>query len=136
MNEMYTMSIDIHLYGVIAMMMIILANAYRLKMADNPHLYARKVRIWAPVGSSVILFIFFTGVVMMAAKHLEFTIENIIMILFNIVLIVLERKRFATLRFLKIKEANAFEEYRAKAFKILLIEFVFILLLTLWMMFK
>lgn len=136
MNEMYTMSIDIHLYGVIAMMMIILGNTYQLKMADNAQRYARKVRIWAPVGSSVILFIFFTGVVMMAAKHLEFTVENIIMILFNIILIVLERKRFATLRFLKIKEANAFEEYRAKAFKILLFEFMFMLLLTLWMMFK
>jgi hypothetical protein len=116
------------------MIAIILGNILHVKMANDVHYYARKMRILIPIMSSFMFVIFFTGVVMMAAKHLEFSIENIIMILFNVILIVLERKRYLPLKYLRIKEENAFDNYKIKAFKILTLELVGILLITLWML--
>lgn len=133
MNEMYTMSIDIHYFGVVVMIAIILGNILHVKMASDIHHYAKKMRMMMPIMSSIMFLIFFTGVVMMAAKHLEFTIENIIMILFNIVLIVLETNRYLSLKHLRIKEEDAFKNYEVKAVKILLIELTGTVLIALWM---
>lgn len=77
----------------------------------------------------------FTGIVMMAAKHLNFTIENIVMIFIGVVLIVLEAKRAKMLRFLNAKKERALEAYKPFGLKILYIEFLLITLISLWMWF-
>jgi hypothetical protein len=134
MNEMYNMSIDIHWMGVVAMAVVIVGNILHVKMANDIHFFAKKMRQIMPVMASLLFIILFTGVVMMAAKHLDFSIENIVMILFNIVLIVLEAKRYASLKHCNIKEENVFENYKVKAFKILTIELTGTLLITAWML--
>ncbi|MEA3523165.1 MAG: hypothetical protein U9R50_09315 [Campylobacterota bacterium] len=134
MNEMYTMSVDIHYFGVVVMIAIIIGNILHVKIANDVRYYAKIMRRVMPVMSSIMFLIFFTGAIMMAAKHLEFTIENIIMILFNIVLIVLETKRYLSLKHLRLREENAFEEYKIKAYKILTLELLGTLLISAWML--
>ncbi len=133
MNEMYNMSIGIHYFGVMIMVFVIIVNILHVKMVSNIKNYSRKMIFIMPLVYTVISLIIFTGVVMMAAKHLDFTIQNIVMILFSIVFILLEVKRYKPLRFIDPKKSELFEIYRAKAVKILLIELSVTLLITAWM---
>jgi hypothetical protein len=134
MNEMYDMSIDIHRYGALILIGIITANLLHLMRANNIHRYAKQMRVMMPIVASFLALLLFTGSIMMAAKHLDFTIANIIMIVLNIVWIVLESKRYGLLKHHDLKLPDAFERYRTKAKKILLVELVGSAAITLWML--
>ncbi|MDQ7060302.1 MAG: hypothetical protein Q9M43_03940 [Sulfurimonas sp.] len=101
MNEMYDMSIVTHYYSVIGILVVIGMNAIMLANAKDIAHYQRQMSIFTPLSSMALGGIIFTGVVMMAAKHLDFSIENILMIVFSLVIIVLEVKRIKTLKYLK-----------------------------------
>ncbi len=77
--------------------------------------------IFTPFGSVMLASAIFTGVVMMAAKHLDFSIQNIVMIVVSLVLIALEVKRSKALRYIKQEELNT---YKKTAYTILGIELV------------
>ena len=133
MNEMYNMSIDIHYYGVMIMLFMIVVNLLHVKMVDNISIYVVKMRFIMPAVYTVMSLVIFTGVVMMASKHLHFTIENIVMILFSITLIVLDAKRYSPLKRINPDNKEQFEIYRAKAVKILIFEIVATVIITAWM---
>lgn len=134
MNEMYNMSIDIHDFGVFAFMAIVVINMILLLTAGEIRAYAKRMRVLMPVSASMIAVIIFTGTVMMAAKHLSFTLENMVMILFSILLIVLEAKRYKSLKRVNLSEANAFTVYKAKAMKLMGIALVGSALISAWML--
>ena len=133
MNEMYNMSIDIHYYGVMMMVMMIVANGYHIKTVADIKSYRRKVRFVIPITYTILSLVLFTGTIMMAAKHLDFTIENIVMIFFGLLTIILEIKRHKPLPFINPAKPELFEAYKTKAMKILLFELVATLLITVWM---
>jgi len=133
MNEMYDMSIVTHNYGVISVLGVILVNTLMLLGAKDLSKYIRGMRIFMPIGGTAIGIIVFTGVVMMAAKHLEFTLANIAMIIFAILLIFLEVKRASKLKYINKKEQNAFKNYKSFALKILLLEVFVTLCISFWM---
>jgi len=133
MNEMYDMSIVTHNYGVMLVLGMILVNFYMLISTKNVKKYMRKHTLFMPIGMTMIGVILFTGIVMMAAKHLDFTIENIIMILFVISLIGLENKRSSTLNLLDLRVENAFENYKKYAIKIFAVEVLVVLSISAWM---
>jgi hypothetical protein len=133
MNEMYAMSIVTHNIGVMGMLAVILINFLMLLGAQDIRKYAKRMRIFMPIGAGLIATILFTGAVMMAAKHLSFTFENIVMIIFGVLLIILEAKRYKKLKYINLKEENPLQRYKAMAYKILSIEFFGSLFITLWM---
>lgn len=135
MNEMYDMSIVTHNLGVMGVLGVILVNVLILLMAKEITAYKRKMILFTPIGSTMIALIIFTGVIMMAAKHLDFTIENIVMIFFAIVFIVLEVKRTSTLKKLNKNQENGLAEYKRYAINILLIETTMVLVISSWMWF-
>ncbi|MEA2110644.1 MAG: hypothetical protein U9P71_01215 [Campylobacterota bacterium] len=134
MNEMYAMSIDIHDVGVLLLVGIILMNMVHVKRAKELRRYAKQMRIMMPFSSSMIFLILFTGMVMMAAKHLSFTIENIVMILFAIAMIIFEAKRYGSLKHINFRAEGAFETYKGVAIKILLIELAMNSVISIWML--
>jgi len=95
--------------------------------------YKRVMLLFTPIAATAVGTVIFTGVVMMASKHLDFTIENVIMILFAIVLIYLERKRANALKNSPQKESGSFEEFKKYALKILLLEILVTLSISAWM---
>ena len=134
MNEMYNMGLSIHSIGAVGLLVVVCINIFALMQAKDLHTYKRMMAIGLmPLSSMAIGVAAFTGVVMMAAKHLDFTIENIVMIFIAVVLIVLEAKRAKMLRFLNPKKERALEAYKPFGLKILYIEFVLIVLIALWM---
>ena len=133
MNEMYNMSIVAHYYSVVGILVVILVNIWMLNRATDVKAYRRQMRIFTPMGSTMIGSIIFTGVIMMAAKHLSFSIENILMILFALFIILLEVKRAKTLKYMNSKVENALENFKALAIKILAIEVLLTMSISIWM---
>ncbi len=130
MNEMYDMSIVTHYYSVVGILIVILLNFVMLARAKTRVDYQRQMSLFTPIGSVAISAVIFTGIVMMAAKHLEFTLENIIMIVFSIAIIVLEVKRVKTLKYLK----SDLEVYKKYASVLLSIEVFLTLSISAWML--
>jgi len=133
MNEMYDMGIVTHNWGVMAVLGVILINILMLLGIKNSTKYTRAISLFTPIVGTAIGMVVFTGVVMMASKHLDFTIENIVMILFSTVLIYLEVKRSKRLSRVDKKDENSFAEYKKEALKIFLLEIAVVLSISLWM---
>jgi hypothetical protein len=135
MNEMYDMSIVTHNWGVMSVLGVIFINIFMLFGIKNLTKYTRAVSLFTPIVGTTIGIVIFTGVVMMAAKHLEFSVQNVVMIIFAIILIYLEVKRSLRLKHLNKKEVTAFESYKSYALKIFVLEILVILSISLWMWF-
>jgi len=133
MNEMYDMSIVMHNYSVYGILLVISLNFLMLFKAKDIRDYAGFVTLFMPIGMTVISAVIFTGVIMMAAKHLEFSIENIVMILFGIVLIVLENVRSKKLQRVDKKLQGGLESYKKEAYKIFVLEIFVVLSISVWM---
>ncbi len=133
MKEMYSMSIGIHDVGVLLLVGVIVINLVHLIRANDIKKYAKQMRVMMPISSSLIFLIIFTGMVMMAAKHLSFTVENIVMIVFAIAMIVLEAKRYGSLKHINLEAQNVFDNYKIKIKKLLFIELGMNVLISIWM---
>lgn len=135
MNEMYDMSIVAHNYGVMSVLGVILINIFMLFGIKNLAKYTRIMSLFTPIGSTMIGVVIFTGVIMMASKHLDFTVQNIVMIIFAVVLIFLETKRLLGLKYLDKKSEESFNGYKIYALKIMLLEILLTLSISFWMWF-
>jgi hypothetical protein len=134
MDEMYNLSVDIHLGAVVILVGLIAYNIFLLSREPDIRTYAYKMRVVIPFSYFMIFTIIFTGAIMMAAKHLDFTIENIVMIILSLYLIPAEIKRYKILKRTNPKENGAFETYKNIGFKILASELGLIMLISIWMM--
>ena len=136
MNEMYNMGLSLHSWSAVAVLVMIFINLYILISAKELAKYKRVNSLYlVPLQITVLGTLLFTGIVMMAAKHLHFSIENIVMIILGVVLIVLEAKRLKALKYLSTKKEHALEVYKPYARTILQVEFGLVLLMSLWMWF-
>ena len=136
MNEMYNMALSLHSWSAGAVLVMIFINLYILISAKELAKYKRVNSLYLlPLVITVLGTLLFTGTVMMAAKHLHFTIENIVMIVLGVVLLVLEAKRLKALKYLSIKKEHALEIYKPFARTLLQVEFGLVLLMSLWMWF-
>jgi len=134
MNEMYTMGLSLHSFGSVAILVVIFMNLFLLISTKELKKYKRINAIFLiPLTWTIFGLVIFTGTIMMAAKHLEFTFENIVMIFLSLVFIVLERKRIKALSFLNDSKERVFDGYRPFARRILQVEFILVLLIAFWM---
>jgi phosphatidylserine synthase len=128
------MGLSIHSLGIVALLGLFILNIVLLKVATSLQKYKRlNSIILLPLSATTIGLAIFTGVVMMAAKHLDFTLENIAMIIISVVLIVLEVKRNKTLKYMNPKKEHALSAYKVFGSKILIIELVLTVLIGVWM---
>lgn len=134
MNEMYNMGLALHSFGTVGVLVAIFANLFLLISSKDLAKYRRMMTIFMmPLTLVIFGTVLYSGVVMMAAKHLDFTIENIAMILLSLLYIVLEVKRLKTLKHINAKKEHAFALYKGFARRILQVEFLLVLLISLWM---
>jgi len=134
MNDMYNMGLSIHSVGSGVLMATILLNMFILNNAQDIKKYKRVVALYlSPLSITVVGGVLFSGTIMMAAKHLNFTLENIVMIVISVLLIVFEAKRLKRVKFVNPKQEGAMVFYREYASKILWIELALVLVISLWM---
>ena len=136
MNEMYNMGLSLHSIGAVAILAVIFVNLFILMSYNDLKKYKRlhSIVLW-PTTFTILGLAIFTGTIMMAAKHLDFTLANIAMIIISIVYITLEAKRVKSLKYLNDKKEHAFNAYKPMARTILQVEFLLIVLISLWMWF-
>lgn len=131
---MYNMGLSIHSVGTAILLGIILLNFVMLQKFTELQKYKRLNSIFLlPLTATILGVAIFTGIIMMAAKHLDFTLANIVMVLISFVLIFLEVKRNKALRYINASKARAMEAYQGFGVKILVMEFVITLLISVWM---
>ena len=136
MNEMYNMGLSLHSYGAVAILAVIFLNLYLLISYQDLKKYKRLLSVFiTPLTYTTLGYAIFTGVVMMAAKQLDFTLENIVMIILSIIYIVLEVKRLQSLKYMSVTKERAFEAYKPIARTILQVQFLMVLLISIWMWF-
>ncbi len=133
MEKMYLMGLDIHNFGIIVLIGVISFNFMLLALSKSIRIYARRMRVVMPISSTLIAIIIFTGTIMMAAKHLSFTLDNIAMIVVSFALIYIELKRYLSLKHADLSKNNAFGIYREKAYRLLAIEMVLMLAMSSYM---
>ena len=127
------MSLSIHWWGVLLLIGIFLASLWQLNRSKDVLAYLKKMRIQGPLIFMAMFIPIFTGMVMMAAKQLSFTVPNVAMILLSVVLIVFEIRRSKPLKYASIAEEGAFEKYKKDARTILVSEIILIILISIWM---
>ncbi len=128
MNEMYSMSIVAHNYGVMAVLGAVFINMIVLILSSALVRYRRFSSLFTPIASTMIGFVIFTGVVMMAAKHLQFTVLNVVMIAMATLFLFFEVKRLSPLKYLHTDEE--FEIYKKGALRVLAYEVVGVLVVA------
>jgi len=134
MEEMYQMGLQIHDVALIVLGGVVIFNIAMLMMAKHIVRYAKRMRIVMPISASLITAVIFTGVVMMAAKHLSFTFANVAMIVASIAMIVFEAKRYSILkRKTDIHSEDGFSVYKNKAYRLLGGEIAILAIMALWM---
>ena len=131
---MYSLGLSIHSVVALATLGVIFMNLFLLISNNDLKKYKRlhSIVLW-PITFSVLGVTAFTGIIMMAGKHLDFSFANILMIIITIVYIVLEVKRIKSLKYLSDTKEHAFNAYKPIARTILQAEFILILLLSLGM---
>ena len=134
MNEMYNMSIVAHYYSVWAVLGGIFLNLFMIIKADNIDKYKRFNTLYNPINGTFIGGVIFTGIVMMAAKHLNFSIENIVMILIALYIIWLELKRNKALKIIKDDYHSSFQFYKFFAMRMLITQMLLLLAISIWML--
>ncbi|MDP2077544.1 MAG: hypothetical protein Q8J85_05820 [Sulfuricurvum sp.] len=135
MEALYSTGLEIHFVGVVVLMAVVMFNIIMLLLSHQIIRYAKRLRVAMPISLSLIIITIFTGIVMMAAKHLSFSLANILMIIVSISFIVLEIKRYKILKYeTDIKQENAFTQYKKKAFRFLGIELFLLMAMSVWML--
>ncbi|MDP3301808.1 MAG: hypothetical protein Q8S36_07565 [Sulfuricurvum sp.] len=135
MEALYTAGLEIHFVGIIVLLAVVIFNIIMLGLSHQIIRYAKRLRIVMPISSLLISITIFTGIVMMAGKHLNFSFANITMIVLSILFIVLEVKRYKILKHeTDIKQDNAFNQYKKKALRILGIELALLVVMSAWML--
>ncbi|WP_457747161.1 hypothetical protein [Sulfurimonas sp.] len=128
------MGLDLHSLSAVATLVMIFINLFLLISSKELAKYKRANALyWMPLEITLVGSLLFTGIVMMAAKHLDFTIENIAMILVGIVFIILEVKRLKALKYLSTTKDHALNVYKPFARTILQVEFILVFVMSLWM---
>lgn len=136
MDQMYTMGVTLHAIGILLLIFAIIINMVVLYQADDSEQYKRfRSIVLLPLNSMLVAAAIFTGAIMMAAKHLDFTPENVIMIVAAVLLILKEVKRSRVLKYVDDDEFSDFVLYKKFAYKILVFEFVLVVLISIWMWF-
>jgi len=134
MNEMYNMGLSLHSVGSVAILAVIILNLFLLISYKELLKYRKLLSVFiTPLTYTTLGYVIFTGIIMMAAKQLDFTLENIVMILIAIVYIGLEVKRLKSLKYLNSEKERAFDAYKPIARTILQVQFILVLLVSIWM---
>lgn len=90
---MYASAIDYHIYTVLLLVITITLFYLYTQLHRDFNRYKIMIRNWMPIYAFALASATFTGIVMMAAKHLAFNLPNILMILCSTFLLLLEIMR-------------------------------------------
>ena len=93
MDEMYQMSQSLHIYSVIALIIVLIIMILTHKLTRDFKDFTKRIQILMILHLTLTAAVVLTGTIMMAVKHLSLTPANLIMILAVFAIATLEIKR-------------------------------------------
>lgn len=134
MEAMYTLGLSIHSITTALFLAVLLLNFVLLYRFEDIVRYKRlNSVVMTPLTLMIYSFVVFTGVLMMAAKRLDFTTPNSVMVVLSVVVLLVEIQRIKTLRFIDPKQRDSFVNYKGVFMKMIGLEIVATLFISLWM---
>ncbi|WP_348652979.1 hypothetical protein [uncultured Sulfurimonas sp.] len=128
------MGLSLHSLTSVAILAVVFLNLFLLISTQELSDYKRLMSIFlVPLTLTTYGAVVFTGIIMMASRHLDFSIENIIMIVIALIYLYIEVKRIKSLKHMNETKDGVFDAYRPFARRLLQIEFLLLLLISLWM---
>ena len=130
MDEMYLMAMDIHFFSVLMLILFVSILTLLTKLPLDFKIFSKFFRPVLPLYFSFLAAVTLTGAIMMAAKHLSFSLINIIMIVtfFSIVHLEVMRHNHFKNKLRASDEEQVF--YKKKAFMLHGIELVMLVIVT------
>ena len=134
MEAMYTLGLSIHSITTALFLAVLLLNFVLLYRFEDVVRYKRlNSVVMTPLTLMIYSFVVFTGVLMMAAKRLDFSVPNSVMVVLSVVVLLVEIQRIKTLRFIDPKQRDSFVNYKGVFMKMIGLEIVATLFISLWM---
>lgn len=133
MAEMIKLSIDIHVFFVILLVLVPLRNLYVLYTKDNFIRVAKSIKFPSPFYFGVLASLAFSGLIIAMFIKQYFTFDNALMTVVTIYLLVSEIKRVKKLRPITSKEYDEQQKFIKYAKKKYTINTIVIALLTLYL---
>jgi hypothetical protein len=132
MEEMYTMALDIHAVMVWGLLIVVVSNIALTLLPQPFEVYAKRIQMIVPIYASVLATLILTGAIMMAAKHLEFTLANNVMIIASVLFMMLEGMRFSRLKvaqFMEDERENA-KQFALKVYGVYIVLIAVVILIA------
>ncbi len=98
MDTLFESALKFHIYSVIGVVFMMTAFYLFTQYTNNFDVYKRRIRMWMPIYILALAFTVFTGILMMASKHLSFNLSNNLMIALTLLIVTLELKRHKRLQ--------------------------------------
>ncbi len=121
MQNMYAQAMNYHIYTILVLVLSITLFYLYTQIERDFFRYQRRIRIWMPIYIFAIASVAFTGIVMMAAKRLDFNFANSMMIAASFGLIFLEVYRSRRLKQTTQEEGTAYRFFAKRIYAIELI---------------
>ena len=122
MQDTYILSLDIHLYSIVIMLVILLINIFVIFFKQSYYKYKKYVKNITPLYCIILSFLIFTGIVLMVFENVGFSFANILMILSAFLCMFCEIKRNKKMKKTRADLTNSINDYKKYAFKIYLFE--------------
>jgi len=128
MEQMVSMSIDLHLFFVFLTLALALINLWIIKKIDNYVDMTKKVEMFTPAYYLSLSIVIFTGFVVMAAYRFHTVYTAYLMIAVSVYIIVTAFKANRLFKKTRIRDKNSQKVYREFAIKKYLVDIALMVL--------
>jgi len=130
MDELLKMSLDIHIFSVVASIIFCIVNLFIIKNVENYIAMTKKVEMFTPIYYFFISLAMFTGFVMWAVSRFKFDISVYLMVLSFIAIIVGAAKSYKLFKKTRIKDKNSQKVFREFAIKKYIFDAILLILVA------
>lgn len=115
---MYLEAVNYHIYAVLLLVITITAFYILTQFHVDFNMYKKKIQSLMPIYFFALTATIFTGIIMMAGKHLEFSLTNNAMIFVSLLLIYLEIIRYKKMKISPISDARYYVAFAKRIYAI------------------
>ncbi len=124
MDELVSMSVDLHIFFVFLTLVLAFVNLMVIKKCQEYINMTKKVELFTPMYYLSLSVVIFTGLVVLAVFHFHFIHTVYVMILTAIVIIIGAFKSYKLFKQTRVKDTNSQIIYRKFAIKKYIVDIV------------
>ncbi len=127
MNELVSMSVDLHIFFVFLTLLLAFVNLLVIKKCQEYINMTKKVELFTPMYYLSLSVVIFTGLVVLAVFHFHFVHTVYVMIITAVIIIATAFKSYKLFKQTRIKDINSQIIYRQFATKKYIVDIVLLI---------